>query len=665
MTLGTVLGTPGRPGVYLAPARAPDSLRPERLDVTGFVGVALRGPVDEPVRITRWSEYVRIFGGFEPPQDGPVRLLPYAVSAFFRQGGQVAHVLRVAPHDDGAGTSLEATATWALPLTAGGEALLRAANEGTWGNQLAIRLGYRAGQRTRAEVEASDVLRLPPGTNAPVGSLLRLSIPVDGDPVRPARAQLRWVAEVDGRLPRGERLRIILDHPIPVAPGSSVATEVITGVFEIDDRSVAEGAGERLTGVGLRPEHPQWLGNMLTTDRHLVAPTGDWHAIDLGPTSDLVTLRADLRAKGKDRCPLIDDSAFFDPGSSAYAADAEDDDGPDAPSRSVGVDRMARVREIGLLCVPDLTWRPYPEPSLGPDPAPQTVRARHCTCCAPAEPELVLHSLTPRPTGLDARSPADLDAIIERQEGVVEIAQRHQRFVVLLDVPDGLSTDQITDWRSRFDSSYAAAYHPWLSVPNGPDDRALPVPPSAFAAGIIAARELRLGLPWGPANELAVDAVRAGAAITDATHDRLHGVGINVFRAERDGFRLTAGRTLSSDPDYRQLSVRRLMTMLRLSVDRQTQWLAFEPNTAELRQRLTWAITGLLRNLARQGAFAGATEAESFFVRCGDDVNPPSSVALGRLIAEIGVAPAVPLEYIMVRIARDADGGLSVVPDDR
>lgn len=663
MSLGTVFGTPGRPGVYLAPARAPDMLRPERLDVAGFVGVALRGPVDEPVRITRWSEYVRTFGDFEPPEDGPVRLLPYAVSTFFRQGGQVAHVLRVAPHEARAGTSLEATATWALALPSGGEALLRAADEGTWGNELAIRLDYRAGQRTRAEAEASDVLRLPPGTNAPVGSVLRFSVGIDGDPGRPPEAELRWVTEVDNRLPRGDRLRVVLDRAIPVAPRSSVTTEVITGVLEIDDGSVAEGAGERLTGVGLRPEHPRWLGTLLTADRHLVAPAGDWHAIDLAPTSDLATLGAALRVKGTDRCPLIDESAFFDPGSSAYAA--EDDDGPEAPNRSVGVDRMARVREIGLLCVPDLTWRPYPVPSPAADPAPRTSGGRHCTCCAPAEPELVLRSFAPRPTGLDARSPDGRDAIIRRQERVVEIAQRHQRFVALLDVPEGLSTEQITDWRSRFDSSYAAAYHPWLSVPNGPSDRALAVPPSAFAAGIIAARELRLGLPWGPANELAVDAVRAEAAITDATHDRLHGVGINVFRTERDGFRLAAGRTLSSDPDYRQLSVRRLMTMLRLSLDRQTQWLAFEPNNAELRQRLTWAITSLLRDLARQGAFAGATEAESFFVRCGDDVNPPSSVALGRLIAEIGVAPAVPLEYILVRIARDADGSLSVVPDDR
>lgn len=661
MSLGTVVGTPGRPGVYLAPARAPDGLRPERLDVAGFVGVALRGPVDEPVRVTRWSDYVRIFGGFEPVPGGPVRLLPYAVSVFFRQGGQVAHVLRLAPHGPGHGTSLDATATWALALPGGGEALLRAANEGTWGNDLAIELSYRAGQRTQAQVEEPGVLRLPPGTGAPLGSLLRFSIATDGGQPRPADAELRWVVEVDQRLPRGDRLRVRLDREIPLQPGDTVAAEVVTGVLTIADQSVTDGAVEQLTGVGLRPEHPQWLGTMLTAGPQLAVPDGDWQELDLTPTPDLRRIAAERREEGRDRCPLIDESAFFDAGAAIVEAE---DDGPDAPSRHVGVDRMARVREIGLLCVPDLTWRPYPATSPAPAPV-APLRQQPCTACTPAEPEPVLWPREPRPAGLDARSSADLAKIIERQERVVELAQRWQRFVALLDVPDGLSADQITEWRTGFDSSYAAAYHPWLAVANGPDEVALPVPPSAFAAGIVAARELRLGLPWGPANELATDAVRAEVVVTDATHDRLHGLGINVFRAERDGFRLTAARTLSCDPDYRQLSVRRLITMIRLSIDRQTQWLAFEPNNAELRQRLNWLLTSLLRDLARRGAFAGATEAESFFVRCGDDLNPPSSLALGRLIAEIGVAPAAPLEYIMVRIARDPDGSLAVVSDGR
>jgi phage tail sheath protein FI len=215
-----------------------------------------------------------------------------------------------------------------------------------------------------------------------------------------------------------------------------------------------------------------------------------------------------------------------------------------------------------------------------------------------------------------------------------------------------------------FDTSYAAAYHPWLRVPRQPTTVGIPTtilaPPSIFAAGIIAARERLLGLSRGPANELAAGAVGSAERITDAEHDRLHLVGVNVFRVERDGLRLTAARTLSTDPDYRQLSVRRLMTMLALVLERQTQWLVFEPNTPELRQQLTETLRNLLRALFRGGAFAGDTEEDSFFVQCDDGVNPRQSQEQGRLIAVVGVAPASPLEYLVLRISQDTDGRVQV-----
>jgi phage tail sheath protein FI len=140
----------------------------------------------------------------------------------------------------------------------------------------------------------------------------------------------------------------------------------------------------------------------------------------------------------------------------------------------------------------------------------------------------------------------------------------------------------------------------------------------------------------------------------------LHGLAVDVFRAERDGFRLTAARTLSSDVDYRQLTVRRLMTMLRLMLFQQSQWLVFEPHTPQLRDQLRDALVALLRELYRGGAFVGESEDEAFFVRCDETVNPGWSADLGRLVAEVGVAPASPLEYLVLRLSQDTDGSLVV-----
>jgi phage tail sheath protein FI len=280
--------------------------------------------------------------------------------------------------------------------------------------------------------------------------------------------------------------------------------------------------------------------------------------------------------------------------------------------------------------------------------------------CEPADDVADASEPTPIPRGLDARTSTDLAEIVERQKRLVQVADLRRRFIVLLDVPSGLPVRRVSDWRATFDSSFAAAYHPWLGVPASDGRRSVDVPPSTFAAGIIAGRERRLGLPWGPANEIARGAVLSAEVITDTVHDQLHLLGINVYRAERDGFRLSSARTLASDPDFRQLSVRRLMTMLALTLDRQTQWLVFEPNTAELRARLSHTVTQFLRGLQRRGAFAGATEAESFFVRCDDGLNPIESQRQGRLLAEVGVAPASPLEYILLRISQDLDGSLSI-----
>jgi hypothetical protein len=334
------------------------------------------------------------------------------------------------------------------------------------------------------------------------------------------------------------------------------------------------------------------------------------------------------------------------------------DEGLDDSPPVHGVDRMSLVAEIGLLSVPDLLWSTT-VPRAVVDLVPPR-RPPHFAPCVPDPPPVVYRTTPPDMVRLDART--ELAEVQRRQLHVVALAERQRRFVALLDVPERLPVRAVARWRASFDSSYAAAYHPWLGVvrPDDPTRQAVLVPPSAFAAGILADRERRLGIPWGPANELAAAAVIAAETLTDAVADELHLLDVDTFRVERDGFRLSSARTLSLDPDYRHLSVRRLMTMLRLVLERQAQWIVFEPHTELLRRALRRALIELLRDLFRGGAFAGTTEAESFFVRCDESLNPAWSQGLGRLVAEVGVAPSQPLEYLVLRISQDTDGVVGV-----
>ena len=84
--------------------------------------------------------------------------------------------------------------------------------------------------------------------------------------------------------------------------------------------------------------------------------------------------------------------------------------------------------------------------------------------------------------------------------------------------------------------------------------------------------------------------------------------------------------------------------------------------TLEAAQLLPGTNENFLRQLFTAGAFKGRRESEAFFVRCDGELNHRRVLDAGQLIVEIGVAPAEPLEFIVVRIVRDGDGTLAVAP---
>jgi hypothetical protein len=151
--------------------------------------------------------------------------------------------------------------------------------------------------------------------------------------------------------------------------------------------------------------------------------------------------------------------------------------------------------------------------------------------------------------------------------------------------------------------------------------------------------------------------VDVGEAQPPGRADVLHPINVNCFVREQQGIMLVAARTLSRDSDWRQLSVRRLMLMLRRTLLAQMQWAVFEPNGPALWRTVQRAVESLLRTLFQRGVFAGSTEAESYFVRM---LTERTRLDRGELLVEIGVAPAEPLEFILVRLRRDGDGTLNL-----
>jgi hypothetical protein len=320
---------------------------------------------------------------------------------------------------------------------------------------------------------------------------------------------------------------------------------------------------------------------------------------------------------------------------------------------------------ITQLVVPDLyVPAQWVHDSAPGDPATGGAGAEFGECVEAVAASVATEATLNQPplalTGLilDPRKAGELDQIQALQQRVVDFCEDTESLIALLDVPPGLSQARIETWRAGFDSSWAAAYHPWLQPARRGDGAPLwPRPPSAVAAGIIARRELDRGIQFGPANEIARQIISLAEPQPEGRADALHPQNINCYVRDPGGIRLIAARTLSRERDWRQLSVRRLMLMLRRTLLAETQWAVFEPNGPQLWNDLKHAIESLLSGLFRVGAFAGANEAESFFVRIN---NEAWRLDRGELLIEIGVAPAEPLEFILVRLKRDGDGTLSL-----
>lgn len=629
----------GAPGVTVSVAPPEPTIRAVRLDAAGFAGVAARGPVDTPVLVRSPDEYRRHFG---PPQ-GP-GLLGAAVTAFFAQGGERAWVLRVGPAGTGRRPGPEHDPH--VSRFTVGPVRLAAASPGSWGDALRIELRGHLG--VPVPLVAPDgsppgpggpgrVVAAPRGLAVPAGTLL--AMPGGG---------FRWVDETRAvEVAPGRRVPVLVLDRDP-GPGPAGPALVVTLELIVRDPHLDPGREERFTGVGLDPAHPRFMAGVLVAESELVVPVGDWVSRRLPAPQSGVVWTEERESEGLDVDSEVGPSSFFDD------RDEEPDPQRDEPPWR-GTAALAAVPDVALLVVPDLFWT-WREETPDPEPAPAPA-ASGFGPCGPPEPPVRYRPSSPSRL-LDARTPDDRAEMQARAGRLVALAERHRRFVVLLDVPAGLQARDIARWRAGFDSSWAAAYHPWVRVPpedGRPGGPAIEVPPSAVAAGIVAARELRLGLPWGPANEIAVGVVAAVQTVTDAEHAELHPLGINVFRAERDGFRLTAARTLSRDPALRQLTVRRLMTMLTLSLEREAQWVVFEPLSAGLVARLRLMLLAFLDGWYRAGAFTGDSPEQAFVVRA---VAEPADVARGRLVVEVGVAPAEPLEFLVVRLIGDRDGGL-------
>jgi phage tail sheath protein FI len=203
--------------------------------------------------------------------------------------------------------------------------------------------------------------------------------------------------------------------------------------------------------------------------------------------------------------------------------------------------------------------------------------------------------------------------------------------------------------------SYGALYHPWLWTVSEDAEiaEARLLAPEGAVAGVFARRARARGAWIAPANEGLRAVVGVEPLISRAEWETLFAAQVNLVRDDPRGFLPLSAYTLSEETDLRHVNVRRLMTLLRRIVWREGNRLVFQPNSFRLRARIRDEMTRMLELLYQRGAFAGSRPAEAYQVITDASANPPESVDLGRLIVEIQVAPARPMQFLTVRLVQE------------
>jgi phage tail sheath protein FI len=224
--------------------------------------------------------------------------------------------------------------------------------------------------------------------------------------------------------------------------------------------------------------------------------------------------------------------------------------------------------------------------------------------------------------------------------------------------PIGTNTGSITGVNAK-NSAY---YFPWVLAPDPrAGNRPTLYPPCGFVAGIYAATDANPGVWKAPAG---INASLTGVAglqfvLTDEENGDLNIQAVNCLRQFKTfGDVVWGARTLQGNDqtgsEWKYVPIRRLALLIESSLYRGTQWAVFEPNDETLWQEMRLNVGTFMQGLFANGAFAGTTPQQAYFVKCDAENNPPASVALGVVKVLVGFSPLFPAEFVVLQITQMA-----------
>ena len=608
------MGTYLSPGIYTREVDFSFYVKQISTSSCGMVGVAERGPINKPVLVTSWEQFINKFGSYL--QAG---YLAYAARAFFDNGGSVLFVNRIAhltdPTDRNTLTAVKAqavlkdrrVATASLVTgTVGTDRIAwRAVQPGAAGNAVSVDLVV-SGNDTPLSVEvlgqAITVNLATDGAGDPVSTADQVAAAVVGSP----DASARVTAETQ-------------DAGIVQAAASANLSGGQNALDTLKVRAADEGIwGERLsvqvedgsldpTGAfNLVVRHK---GEVVEVFRDLSMDEAAPNHVELvvNERSDFIIVEDLGAASGvpADR-PVI--GAFELSGGNDGLTGLDDADYSGDPSQHTGFYAFDEIDALNLIMVPGVTT---------------------------AE---VIHA-------------------------GITYAENRQDLMLLAEAPIHLEPLEAVDFRKgqgmyshgAFNSSYAALYYPWIEINDPVTGKRKLVPPSGAVAGCYARSDKKTHVWYAPAGidrGRVFNALSLGYKTSRGERDVLYPEGVNVIASFPDsGINIWGQKTLQSQPSaLDRVNVRRLMMFIEEAIAESSRFVVFEPNNPQTWRALIRLINPFMQDIKDKGGLY------DFAVQCDEETNTPAVIDRNELVARVFVKPTKTAEFIELNFVLTATG---------
>jgi phage tail sheath protein FI len=614
------------PGVYIEEvATGPVPIAGVSTSTAGIIGLTQFGPVNVPTLCTSFGEYIANFGGLIPPNAAVANLpaswnsVPYAVDAFFKNGGTRIYVVRVAPSSGASAVTM----SYALNNDAVNTFKIQAIDAGPWANSVSGVVNGRYQQTDGLRVAFADEsvapLTVGSGSTTTIVNLASTMGLYVGAVIKWTKADKS--ASDYGVVKTLSDNSITLQKALSATPAQGDSVALVEFALTVDLLASGKVAQtETFHNLNVNKATSNYAPNVLGAIPSSGRGAGASKLIRVGLSGDPDFTTAAVYGPSPKAAPSSGPTTGSD-GLSALTAvnyaklftDAALD--TDDPATRGGIYAFKNIRGLLMIAMPGMT---------------------------------------------DQGAQSDLLALCEDERykfaildpaGVTSVKDWH--------AVDASPSDVIAQ-RGNYDSEYGALYYPWVQIddpyPANPDAAGtVNLPPSGAMMGIYARSDINRGVHKAPANEVVNGAVSFSHHVDHGTQDILNPLGINAlrdFRAENRGLRVWGARTVSSNQDWKYINIRRLFQYIEASIEYGTQWVVFEPNNELLWARVRQSVSNFLADTWRTGALMGTKPSEAFYVLCDRTTMSQSDIENGRLIVEIGIAPTFPAEFVIFRIGQ-------------